>query len=268
MAGSEVDRENPLALITGASSGIGRHVARLLARRGYRTALVARREARLAELADELSPLAPSVAVPIDLAVPAAIAPAIGRLVTDHGAVDLLINNAGYNRFERFLDQSETDHDSILQVNYRAPATLTRILLPHMLQNRRGHVINVCSIATKLSPHGHGAYAAAKNALTSLTRTLAAEHAGQGVHFSSVHPGVVRTDFFRGDGYEQIERAVKRHSIAPERVARRIVRLVDHPRLELCVPRHYRMVDWLNAVSPRLVTWIGRKTCCPAKIKP
>ncbi len=255
----------PLAIITGASSGIGEATATLLAQRGYRTILIARRTDRIAALAQRLSTHAPSTPITLDLEHPDGIETAMKNIFTEHGAVDVLVNNAGGNTLCPTLDLPMDDHLRLMQVHYFAPLAMIRASLPDMLRRQRGHVINITSIATKMGPWGHGAYAAAKCALVSLTQSLSAEYGDQGVRFSYVNPGVVKTEFFDGPGYSQISQQVKTHGVAADVVARRIVGLLDRPRLELCVPRHYRILDWIKALHPGLAHSLVTRNSLPGK---
>jgi short-subunit dehydrogenase len=240
----------PLAIVTGASSGIGERIARRLAARGYRTVLVARRADRLEGLAEELSAHAPSAAVPLDLAAAAGVEPAFARIVAAHGPADVLVNNAGFGRYGTFLEHADAEHRSLMEVNYFAAVAAIRAVLPGMIGRRAGHVINIASMSTKMGPWGHAGYAAAKAALVSLTQTLAGEHEGDGVHFSYVNPGIVDTGYF--DHLGTLGGRVGRWKIPPDDVARRIVGLLDAPRLELCIPRHYRLLDLIKALHPGL----------------
>jgi short-subunit dehydrogenase len=250
-----------LAIVTGASSGIGACVARRLAERGHRTLLVARRADRLGQLAAELARHAPSVAVALDLSRADDVEPAISRLIAEHGTPDVVVNNAGYGRYGLFLDHAPDEHRRLMEVNYFAAVSTLRAVLPPMLLRRRGHVINVASMSTKMGPWGHAGYAAAKAALVSLTQTLAAEHERDGLHFSYVNPGIVDTDYF--DGLGELGPRTSRWRIPPQAVADRIVGLLDSPRLELCVPRHYRALDLLKALHPGLAHRIVRSQSGP-----
>jgi short-subunit dehydrogenase len=251
----------PLALITGASSGIGARVAERLAARGMRTLLVARRIERLDELAARLSVHAPSVAVELDLSRADAVEPEIARLLREHGPADVVVNNAGYGRYGRFLEHEPADHRRLMEVNYFAAVAVIRAVLPAMMSRRRGHVINIASMSTKMGPWGHAGYAAAKAALVSLTQTLAAEHHGEGVHFSYVNPGIVDTEYF--DELKALAERVRRWKISPDVAADRIVGLLDAPRLELCIPGHYRFLDVLKALHPALAHGIVRRQSRP-----
>lgn len=245
------DSERPVAVVTGASSGIGAAAARRLAQRGYRTILMARREPALRTLADELTAFAPSSVIPVDLNDPRAIGEAADA-VLEHGKPAVLINCAGVGVYRAFLEQDDAVHRRVMQINYFAAAQMVRRLLPAMIERGSGHVINVGSMSVKVGPWGHGAYAAAKAALVSLTQTLAAEYTECGVHFSYVNPGIVDTPYFRTADTAGLWEIVKHRAISADCVAAEMVGLLDRPRLELCVPRHYRMLDYLRAISPTL----------------
>ncbi|MCC6579650.1 MAG: SDR family NAD(P)-dependent oxidoreductase [Phycisphaeraceae bacterium] len=250
--GRNITDIQPVALVTGASSGIGAEVARLLAMRGCRTILVARRMDRLNLLASELSNVAPCVGVQLDLSDPTSLDGRLRDIFAEYGKPDIVFNNAGYGLYKPFLDTTSAESDQLWQVLYRAPAAIIRATLPAMLANRRGHIINIASISAAFGPYGHGPYAAAKAALITLTQSLACEHQGSGVHFSYVLPGVVRTEFFDDPSYANLQHQIRRHGLSASLVAQRIVRLLDRPRLATYVPRAYRMIDIIRAVSPRL----------------
>jgi short-subunit dehydrogenase len=250
MDGMTSNDPRPLALITGASSGIGESVARRIAARGLRTLLVARRVDRLERLAAELTKIAPSFAVPMDLADAETVEPAIARLLEEHGPAQVLVNNAGFGRYVPFMDHSHEDHRRLMEVNYFAAVAMLRAVLPGMLLRRRGHVINIASISAKMGPWGHAGYSAAKAALVSLTQTLAAEHSDDGLNFSYVNPGIIDTEYF--DELGSLGARVGSRKIPADIVAEGIVGLLDRPRLELCIPRHYRFLDLIKALHPGL----------------
>jgi len=253
------------ALITGASGGIGAHIAERLAHRGYRVILTGRDRAKLEALAERIGEAAPCVVYPLDLADVDAIAPAVDDWRAQYAPIEVLVNNAGGGFYHRFVDQPPERHARLMQVNYFAPVALMRLLLPAMLQRRRGWVINIASMSAKVGPWGHGGYASAKAALISLTQTLAAEHHGEGVHFSYVNPGIVQTPYYDRSEAGHLLQSMRRHAISPDRVARAVERLLDRPRLAGCVPWHHRAIDWLSAVSPQLAHTIVRRQSRPGK---
>lgn len=246
-------QQPPLAIVTGASGGIGACLARRLARRGYRLVLTGRKTRALTELAGELHDEAGCVVLTLDLADVDAIGPAIEGVLARHGPAEVLVNNAGYNSFRRFADLDAREHDRIMQVNYFAAATMIRQVMPGMLQRKRGWVVNVASVSAKMGPWGHSAYAASKAAMVSLTQTLAAEHPrSAGVHFCYVNPGIIDTAYYSNEAMQGLWQSIRKFAIPPDRVAMRIEKLLDRPRLELCVPWHHRVLDYLAAVSPSL----------------
>ncbi|MFE0043040.1 SDR family NAD(P)-dependent oxidoreductase [Streptomyces albireticuli] len=259
------ETDGGLAVVSGGSSGIGRETAAALARKGYRTVLIARRQEPLRDMARDLSRWAPSTAIALDLSSRRTLEDELPRVLGGLGPVDVLVNCAGHGLYQPFLECTSDDHHRMMLVHYFAATAAIGAVLPSMLDRGTGHVINIGSMAAKMGPWGHSGYAAAKAALTSLTETLAAEHRGSGVHFSIVHPGIVDTPFFDRPPLGELRHKSARHLIAPARVARAVTRLLDRPRLQVCVPRGYRVIDAIGAVSPallhRLIT--GRSRLAP-----
>ncbi|MCC7146678.1 MAG: SDR family NAD(P)-dependent oxidoreductase [Phycisphaeraceae bacterium] len=244
-------RQSEMALITGASTGIGRAVAMRLARRGHPTLLVARNRELLAQVAAEAGRFAPSTALAVDLLDDHGVRTILEHLHNCEFPVGILLNNAGIGMYRPMLEVSAREERDMFRIHYQVPSALIRAILPGMIDRRHGHVINMCSMATKVGPWGHGPYAAAKCALVSLTQTLAAEYSSAGIHFSYVNPGIVNTEFFNPSGMAGLRRQVARYGLSADRVAKKVVGLLDRPRLELCVPGHYRVLGWLAAFSPR-----------------
>ena len=261
------DQTQPLAIVTGASSGMGRCIATELAGRGWRTLLISRRTALLEQLAVDLRGRAPSEAFPFDLADTAGIAPAIGGFLAARSLKPAaLFNVAGFGLYVPFLSQSLEEQERLMRVNHFAAVEMIRVVLPGMLERRRGHIVSLASMSTKVGPWGHAGYAASKCALASLTETLAAEHPARqsGVHFSIVNPGIVSTAYFESDSFKALWPRVEKRAIAPELVARRSVGLLERPRLEICVPRHYRFIEFIRAINPGLAHRIVTAESRPA----
>src|SRR5438445_11675827 len=186
------------ALITGASSGIGREFARQLANRSRSIVLVARRSERLADLRDELLNRNPNLDVHVrivDLADKAQIELLIDSLARDKIDVDLLINNAGLGDSGPFAKSDPMRNEQMALVNVVALTSLTRHLLPQMIANRRGGILNVSSSAGFLPIPGDAVYAATKAYVTSLSEALRAELWRTGVSVCAVCHGPVRTEF-------------------------------------------------------------------------
>jgi short-subunit dehydrogenase len=183
------------ALVTGASGGIGTHLARRLAREGMNVAVSGRREDALATVAGELGALGvKAAAVPADLSDPSNIDPLIDGVEAALGPVDVLINNAGVESIGAFTSYTREELVSSIDINLTAPLLLTHRLTPGMLERGGGHVVFIASVAGKVGPAFSEPYAATKAGLVGLTQSLRAEYLDAPVGFSVVCPGFVAGD--------------------------------------------------------------------------
>lgn len=190
--------EGSSALITGASAGIGREFARQLAGRASSLLLVARRQERLEELRDELTKREPNLKVLIratDLSDDRAVVELFDWLEREKIPIDLLINNAGLGDVGPFSTSELPRVKEMLAVNVTALTLLTRLLLPRMIAQRRGAILNVSSTAGFLPIAGFAVYAATKAYVTSFSEAIRAELHGTGVTVTSLCPGPVPTEF-------------------------------------------------------------------------
>ncbi len=176
-------------LITGASRGIGAGLARGVADRGGRVALVARSAGAIEELAAELG----GDAYPCDVSDRGALEQLAARAEAD-GPVDLLVNNAGVANVGWYSDRTLDEIEQVLTVNLVAPMLLTRLLLPGMLERDRGHVVNISSMAAVFAPPGLTSYGASKAGLSHFTAGLRADHRDDPLAFTVVHLASVKTE--------------------------------------------------------------------------
>ena len=197
-----MELKRSVALITGASSGIGAALAERLAHDGRDLVIVARRRERLEALASRLQAAA-GVTVDVltaDLTEPPQLQRVIERLHDDE-RIDLLVNNAGFGGYGPFAELEPDFADRLIGVHVRAPMRLTRAVLPGMLTRGRGAVVNVASLLPLSGPlhapmSGRATYVGAKAFVLSFTQALAAELEGTGVQAMAVLPGMVETEFF------------------------------------------------------------------------
>ena len=183
-------------IITGASSGIGRETAREFARRRAHVVLAARDRDRLEELARELSDFpGRRLVVPTDVTDRLAVEALVRRTVEEFDAVDVLVNNAGVGLFAPIAGGSPDNMHHLFNVNFWGAVQCIQAAVPYMRRQRRGHIVNVSSVAGKVAPPYLGIYSATKFALTAVSGALRSELAGTGVHVSTVYPGLTETSF-------------------------------------------------------------------------
>ncbi len=200
--------KNNVALITGASSGLGAVFARQLAAQGYDLVLVARREERLAALAAELQQHYP-ISVEIlaaDLARSADVERVESRVAEIEG-LDVLVNNAGFGTTGRFAEIDLAKSMDMIEVHVTASARLCRAALPGMLARRRGALINVSSVAAFTPLPGNANYAATKAYLLTFSKALHAELRGTGVKVQALCPGFTHTGFHDTAEFEGFKRS-------------------------------------------------------------
>jgi len=183
-----------IALVTGASQGIGRSCAVELARAGAVVALAARNEAKLAEVAAEIAANG-GQATPfaLDVASEHSIQSGAKAILDRFGKVEILVNNAGITRDTLVLRMKRADWDDVLQTNLTGSFLLTQALLGPMLRNRWGRIINISSVVGRTGQAGQVNYAASKAGLIGLTRSLAREVASRGITVNAVAPGYIET---------------------------------------------------------------------------
>lgn len=191
-----------LAMVTGASAGIGAAFARLLAGQGFDLALVARRRERLEALRAQLDgPDARHLVLPGDLADPATPARLIAAVEAEGRAIDVLINNAGYGLPGAYANSSWEEQAAFIQVMTTAPAELAHRALPAMRAKSYGRIVNVASLAGLLpGSRGHTLYAASKAFLIRMSQSLNLECAADGVRVSALCPGFTYTEFHDVNG--------------------------------------------------------------------
>ncbi|MEB3048243.1 SDR family NAD(P)-dependent oxidoreductase [Mycolicibacter sp. MYC123] len=233
---------NTRALITGASRGLGRSIAEVLAARGAEVAVVARNGAALEELAKEIG----GKAYPTDLCDPEAVAALIDTVEAD-GPVDVLINNAGLDHVGLFPDTSAQQVRDLLQVNLMAPMELCRQLMPRLVDRGRGHIVNVSSQGALSVTPGVTLYGTSKAGLSQFTHGVRQELRGTPVGTTLVQIGAVKTDMIdsiRGFGptrrvIERFERwhMSPRDALEPAVVARAIADAIERQRKYVTLPK-------------------------------
>ena len=250
------------ALVTGASSGIGKAFAELLAKKGYTVVLTARRADRLEALAAELTRNYGVAAQTIvaDLAQRDASQQIVDALASRGLTVDLLVNNAGYGVPGSYVNVPWADHEKFMQVMVTAILDLTYRLLPGMIERGWGRIINVASVAGMVpSPAGHTLYGASKAFLIRVSEALASENMAKGVNVTAVCPGFTWSEFHDVTGTrDRMNQMPGFLWLTAEDVAREGYSAVMKGKPVVVNGRIYRFLVWLNGAMPRGVSrWVS-----------
>lgn len=198
---------NKTAIVTGASRGIGRTVAKVLAEQGASVVLAGRTRAALEEAAEEIRSRGGQVtAVVCDVTVEGDVEQLVKATLEGYGRVDILVNNAGITRDGLVMRMSEEDWDAVLDTNLKSVYRCTRAVLRPMLKQRAGRIVNIASVVGLTGNAGQANYAAAKAGIVAFTKSVAREVASRGITVNAVAPGYIDTDMTRALSPEQRER--------------------------------------------------------------
>jgi short-subunit dehydrogenase len=247
------DYAGKVAVVTGASSGIGEATARELARRGMRVALVARRRERLAELADRIAKTGGSASVhACDVADRAAVEAAFAEITRAHGGVDLLVNNAGYVKHTLFANHSLDDIERMTRVNYLGSVYWIKLAIPVLRQRGGGAIVNLSSLAGILPQCDEAAYSAAKAAISALSEVLFYELEPYKIHVLAVHPGLVRTEMFTPEEMARMPKGSEGRFLEPDDFVAQMLGALEKGEASVVIPRAYRIAVWLKNAIPAL----------------
>ena len=238
-----------VAIVTGASSGIGAATARELGRRGATVVLAARRVDELnAQVRAIREAHGKAVAIPADVTDATHVAQLLDHTITAFGRVDVLVNNAGAGWLKPFAFTSPDEMSALLNVNLLGAMMVTRAVLPGMLERRHGAIISVGSLSGRVAMEP--LYSATKYGLRGFSLALRRQVVGSGVSVSLVAPGKIRT-------------AMTEHLSArmpkPDLVARTIADLITNPRREVVIPGRHYAIAWLEQLLPTVIDTAHRR---------
>lgn len=238
-----------IAVVTGASSGLGRRMALELARHGAVVTAIARRRERLEPLADDLRRSSPdSDFVTCDVGDTDRFAAALGGVQDRHGRIDVLVNDAGIGEPE---GEGLDPYRKVMETNYFAAVAGTLAVLPGMRARRHGAVVNISSDSGRAPTPGETAYSASKAALSAFTEALSFEVEGDGVHLHVLYPGWVPTEMTRPQGGETGRLPPRMVRRTENQIAALLVRGIGGPRFELDATRIARLAPVGRALFPR-----------------
>ena len=242
------------AILTGASSGIGRALARELARRGVRLILNARREDRLRELESEIrSDGGAAHCAPGDVSDPSLRRRLVETAKRELGGLDLLVNNAGMGRFGPFADSDEARLRQTLEVNFFAPVELIRDALPLLRTGERPMIVNISSVLGHVAMPHKSEYCASKFALHGFSDALRMELRSAGIGVLVVSPSTTATEFF--DKAENDPGRRPKRGMSPEKVARKTARAMERGRREIILSPEGSLAVWADRLTPGWLNW-------------
>jgi NAD(P)-dependent dehydrogenase (short-subunit alcohol dehydrogenase family) len=248
-----MDYHGRVAIVTGASSGIGRQTALDFAGRGCRIVISARRGELLRETATACEAAGAQVeAMTGDLAERAFAESMVERALARFGRIDVLVNNAGIPKHKQFYDVTPEDVENTMGVNFMAPAYLTLACLPAMLRQGEGYVVNISSAAGRMPPPRESVYAASKYALTGFSEGLALDLAGSGIHVGVIHVGPIDTEIW---GKTETETAYQGKRYPPSLISNAVFTCIEQRRHEMTVPRSLTLPYWIKVLLPGLFRW-------------
>ena len=255
-----------VAAITGAASGIGRAVAIEMARHGCNIAIADIDRAGMDETQRLIASAASDVKVTIhrvDVSSAASVEQFAGEVVTEHGAVHLIFNNAGITLQKRFENHSLDDWQRMIGINLWGVIYGCKFFIPALRASGGGHIVNTSSMAAFLGLPTQSSYCATEAALKGLYVALWAELAGEGIRLTSVHPGAVMTEMIQATLAESDNMAIAQKNyklaqafgVSPELAAKIIVRAVRKNRMRVRVGFDSVLLDVLKRLLPRAIHW-------------
>ncbi len=250
-------------LLTGASGGLGMYMARALAKRGVTLALTAYPGAALDEVRAESEKLGVKARVyALDLRDPAQRTQLIADVRRDFGPVDILVDHAGVEFTARYDELTVENITETISVNLEAPMVLSRLVLPEMLSRKRGHIVNISSLAGKSGPAFQEPYAATKAGLVGFTSSLRATYRGSGVSASAIVPGFVEAGIYAHlKERSGLAAPALLGTSAPEKVAAAVVSAIENDRPEIIInPLPVRPLLAFTAMFPKAGEWLSDKT--------
>jgi short-subunit dehydrogenase len=256
-----MDIKNKVAIVTGASSGIGEATARAFGREGAKIVLAARRVDKLQTLAQEINSMntgAETLVIRADLSKLEDIQAMIAQTLEKFGRIDILVNNAGFGRLD-WLENLDPVKDIQAQIDLNILGVIqtTRQVVPVMMKQRAGSIINMCSMAGLVATPTYSVYAASKHAVHGFSEALRREVKPWGIDVSLIYPGGVVTEFTQHAGIHRKTNAKtpKFMLLTAEQVANAVVKLVKRPRRMLIIPWLWSVTVFLNKFLPGLVDY-------------
>ncbi len=251
--------EKQVAIVTGAGQGIGRAIALTLAREGAIVVVNDIDFEKASKVADEIkSQVAQALPVKADVSKKDEVSNLVEKTLASFQKVDILVNNAGTAKMTRLLEITETEWENIIDVNLKGQFLCSQTVVPHMIKQKRGKIVNIASLAAHIGAPGLASYGASKGGVVQLTKALAVELGKYNIMVNAVSPGFTMTELVRAaakdrpDFFEGMDRIPLRRAAEPEDIANAVLFLASAE--SDYITGQVLIVDGgLMAIHPRMV---------------
>jgi len=242
--------KDKIIVITGASSGLGAEVALLSAELGAIPILLARSLDKLKEISAKIN--GKHDLFQLDVTSVEEVNQVMNKIIEKYQKIDILINNAGFGSFDYFLNASIDTYERMMDVNYMGMVRCTKAVIPHMLQRKSGHIINVASVAGKLATPKSAGYSATKFAVIGFSNSIRQELREKGIVVSTFNPGPIDTPFFDiADPSGHYKKNIKGLMLTPQKAASKMIQLMKQQRTEMVLPFLAKIGVQLQCIFPK-----------------
>ena len=246
--------KDQIIAITGASSGIGKQAALDFSYNGAKTViLISRNNMKLNQVKKELNPDCNVEIYTCDISNKKMVYDVGQNIIERIGAIDILVNNAGIGIYGKVIDQTIEDMEKVTSTNYLGMIYFTKIFLPSMIKNKRGHIVNVASLAASFGIPCMAAYCGSKFAMLGFSESLSYELKNTNVGVTVVSPIAVKTNFFDNESFKGKMPHKLGYVLEPKIVSKAILKAAYSKRLEIVVPFFVRSAVWLKHTFPYLI---------------
>jgi NAD(P)-dependent dehydrogenase (short-subunit alcohol dehydrogenase family) len=220
--------DQKVALVTGASRGLGKAICKKLSENGAKIVLVATNEERLRSVTEEIRASGGTASYEVcDLTDDSAVFALVEKVVAKYGTIDILVNNAGISKEMPLLEMPVAVFDELMTMNFRTVMVMTKAVLPHMVEQKSGNIVNIASAAALRGLPGSSAYSASKAAVVCLSQTLGDELRPHGIRVNVVCPGPVNTELFQKSAKREFILAAGGDVFEPDTVANGVLYLAS-----------------------------------------
>lgn len=252
---------NKVIWITGASSGIGKHLALALSKNNCKLILSARRTEELEKVKQLCATPASVHVLPLDLAESQSMNHSVKDAISAFGRVDILINNGGISQRSPIIDTTIEVDRKLMEIDYLGTVALSKSLLPHFISNKSGHFVVVSSLMGKFSSPLRSAYCGAKHALHGFFNALRLEHSKDHIKVTLICPGFVNTNVARnaliGDGSQQgYQDNMTENGLDVDLFVQKMIKAIRKEKYEAYIGKYERFGVYVQRLSPKLIHWL------------